>query len=83
MAANTIGLEVIGRLREKYMDLWLATGATDSRLGIGDQMLSIYNAGLDQWHEPELDGSSITTRRARDAGATDCPSLRAGGDRNE
>jgi hypothetical protein len=32
MAGNTIGLEVIGRLREKYMDLWFATGATDSDL---------------------------------------------------
>jgi len=34
MAGKTTGLEVIGRPREKYMDLWFPTDATDSASAI-------------------------------------------------
>ena len=55
MAGDAVGLEVVGGLGEQQADLGLAARAGDARLAVGDEVLGVDDAGLEQRQEAQLD----------------------------
>src|SRR6476660_8454132 len=69
MPRHTVRLEVIGRLREKYMHFRFAAGPAHSGFRVGDQMTRISQPRLDQWEKPQLHCGRIAAWIADDARA--------------
>ena len=71
MALDAVGGEVVRGLGEQQVDLGLAPRTRHARLAVGDHVLRVDHAGLDQRQEAELHGGRVAAGVADDARLAD------------